>query len=468
MIERGLIIANHSDITKKTMFKYELTINPPALCDSEGNLRVADDKANLMEDIANNFHKISPTEGNLSQIDKTVIDMGSVLRSRVKFEKGMTYGDIINKYVKLVMNYRPCIPVFDGYSDDYASTKHITHVKRSRKLVPSNNVALASHLPFNCESKDAFFANKTNKQLFINMLSKKLEEVITVMHAKGDADQLIAKTAIDIAVDFTTKVLAEDTYIFQLLICLLKPNSNDLYMVTEKKNAKNSCLHINHIRKELVKKLGEECAIHLPVIHAISGCDTTSKPYGVGKITVMRKSKQICKEAGPFLSESATHQQIEEAGRKILCLIYEENPTDYDLDRIRLNKFEQSVIKSMKAVLVQRLPPTNSAAKYHSFRVYYQVQAWLGNEHLHKATDWGWELIKGNLHPKTMDLPPAPKALMKVMKCSCKLHCENNICTCKKHGLYCTEFCNNCTSGNCKNIDDSDLQVDDLDLQVEI
>ena len=114
----------------------------------------------------------------------------------------------------------------------------------------------------------------------------------------------------------------------------------------------------------------------------------------------------------------------------------------------------------MKAVPVQNLPPTTSAAQYVSFRVYKTVQDWLGNEALHKATEWGWELVKGNLHPKKMDKPPAPEALMKIMKCGCKLYCDSNICSCKKYGLYCTEFCNNCTSGNCRNVEDSNMQIE--------
>ena len=67
---------------------------------------------------------------------------------------------------------------------------------------------------------------------------------------------------------------------------------------------------------------------------------------------------------------------------KIICLIYDEKNKNYNLNDLRLKKNEQTVIKSVKSVTVQKLPPTNSAAKYHSFRVYYQVQVWLENETL--------------------------------------------------------------------------------------
>ena len=160
--------------------------------------------------------------------------------------------------------------------------------------------------------------------------------------------------------------------------------------------------------------LGEECAKFLPVAHAMSGCDTTSKLYGIGKSTVMTKYKHIIKEGGPFLNPHATKEEIEEAGRKIICLIYDEKAEHFNLNDMRLKKFEQNVIKSINSVNVHKLPPTNSAAKYHTYRVYYQVQVWLRKDTLEK-TKWGWELTNGIFFSKKMDTPPAPQALMKII-----------------------------------------------------
>ena len=77
-----------------------------------------------------------------------------------------------------------------------------------------------------------------------------------------------------------------------------------------------------------------------------------------------------------------------------------------------------------------------------------------------KQQNGGWKLVKGNIYPKKMDKLPAPEALMKTMECGCTLFCESNKCTCKKHGLYCTELCNNCTSRNCKNVEETDLNIE--------
>ena len=70
----------------------------------------------------------------------------------------------------------------------------------------------------------------------------------------------------------------------------------------------------------------------------MSGCDTTSKLFGIGKSTVMKKRDHIIREGGSFLFANATPEEIEEAGRRIICLIYDEKNTDYNLNDLRLKK----------------------------------------------------------------------------------------------------------------------------------
>ena len=39
-------------------------------------------------------------------------------------------------------------------------------------------------------------------------------------------------------------------------------------------------------------------------IHAISGCDTTSKPYGIGKVSVIEKFNKLKESAKVFLRKT--------------------------------------------------------------------------------------------------------------------------------------------------------------------
>ena len=223
-------------------------------------------------------------------------------------------------------------------------------------------------------------------------------------------------------------------------------------MVTDKQNAINPCLDSKAIRS----KLDDDFAKCLPVLHAMSGCDTTSRPFSIGKITTIKKKEKVFAKAKPFLSPTAAQEEIEEAVKKIICILYNEVDEQLNLDNIRKKRFERTAIKNMKGSDIKKLPPTNSAAKYHSFRVYYQVQVWFGNENIH-ATDWGWILREDRLLPKIMDNEPAPKSLLKMIKCGCTMYCDNNQCTCKRNGLFCSEFCVSCTSGIGKNMDSSNL-----------
>ena len=52
-----------------------------------------------------------------------------------------------------------------------------------------------------------------------------------------------------------------------------------------------------------------------------------------------------------------------------------------------------------KKVDTRRLPPSSSAAAYHSLRVYHQIQEWLGNNL--EPLEYGWEIRNSMLTPTT-------------------------------------------------------------------
>ena len=71
----------------------------------------------------------SPDDKNKLKIESSVLDMGSLLRIKVCFKKGDTYGEMIKKYVNIVEKYPNAVPIFDSYDDNVWSTKYITHLK---------------------------------------------------------------------------------------------------------------------------------------------------------------------------------------------------------------------------------------------------------------------------------------------------------------------------------------------------
>ena len=182
--------------------------------------------------------------------------------------------------------------------------------------------------------------------------------------------------------------------------------------------------------------LGLSLCKHLPFLHALLGCDSTSRLFGIGKSVALKKADQVEQYAEVFFHHDSSKEEVKAAGENALVAIYGGKASD-TLDRLRYQKYCEKVVKNAICVEAKSLPPTSSAAKFHAYRVYYQVQTWLGNT-LVNPTDWGWNVSDGVMYPYMTDIAPAPDSLLKMVKCNCKTDCKTARCSCKKHGLDCS------------------------------
>ena len=94
----------------------------------------------------------------------------------------------------------------------------------------------------------------------------------------------------------------------------------------------------------------------------------------------------------------------------------------------------------------EKLPPTKGALIQHIKRAHYQALVWyndeIANPKLPNAIDYGWK-IENNLYtPVVTLLPPAPKAVLELVRCNCvKEMCRTARCSCKRANVVCTEMC---------------------------
>ena len=96
------------------------------------------------------------------------------------------------------------------------------------------------------------------------------------------------------------------------------------------------------------------------------------------------------------------HKTIQDGEAILLELCGATQCHQNNLDRLRFDIFSSKVANAqINPVKPHELPPTSSAAKYHSLRVYHQVQTWCGEFLV--AHDWGWCLKEGFLRPILMD-----------------------------------------------------------------
>ena len=188
----------------------------------------------------------------------------------------------------------------------------------------------------------------------------------------------------------------------------------------------------------------------LLVLHAASGCDTTSHLHGLGKSTALKIFSTVPEMSDIskiFMDANATHDQVVEAGSRLLCHFYHSN-NDFSLDRLRFIQFSRKAATGLTSVDPKTLPPTAAAAAHHSKRIYHQVQAWLGR-HLDPVS-WGWMLQNNRYTPLMTSQPPAPHELLDVIYCGCKTGCMKRTCKCRRLGLSCTVVCLDC-KGFCSN-----------------
>ena len=250
--------------------------------------------------------------------------------------------------------------------------------------------------------------------------------------------------------------------------------SNVFFLSEASKRSKEGC-KIFSIR-DLQSKIDPIILKNILCLHAWSGCDITSATLGFGKGAILKKMKNnsklrdICQI---FYNQNATHIDIAYAGERIFIILYGGKHRD-DLGKLRHNIYMKQVSTSKSKIRPEILPPTKSAAEFHSYRVYLQVMQWSRFHSIGMSpNEWGWKTIEKHFSPIATDKDPAPPDVLNMISCKCKLSskspCYTNRCTCRSNGINCIAACGECHGDGCHNArvttdiyltDDSDSDVD--------
>ena len=173
--------------------------------------------------------------------------------SCIAWTVGATYDQICEQYSAYVIRkYGRAIVVFDRYSDT-PSTKDCAHMRRSGGTIGAT-VQFTPSMALQTK-KEEFLSNKQNKQRFIALLSKRLEQAGCEIHqARGDADVLIVQTALTSAAERETVLIGDDTDLLVLLIYHAKNVRHNVFFRPEMRRAsqkENRCWNIPAMRSLL-------------------------------------------------------------------------------------------------------------------------------------------------------------------------------------------------------------------------
>ena len=326
-----LLLMGVGDIPLSELLGYELCSLPAALFDNYMRMRTGD-KAELIHHLV----KLVP-ESVFSTLPSTglryVIDGGGLLH-KFAWPKNSTYAEICTLYLRHVSSsYANVTVVFDGYHGP--SAKDEAHHRRSSNDVGAK-VSVTKEMRLTM-SKKAFLGNSSNKQALIYLLADEMSRAgIHVEHATGDADYKICQRACAYALGSPVAVVAEDSDVFQLLVHHTDPAASDVYMVAAKRTVCAST-----IKRRVDVQLSES----LLFLHAVSGCDTTSRPHGIGKVGVLKKYAALAESAATFMASESSKVALETAGERALLIMYGSQVDD--LKTARLQRFQTNVATAL-------------------------------------------------------------------------------------------------------------------------
>ena len=226
-----------------------------------------------------------------------------------------------------------------------------------------------------------------------------------VEQARDDADTLIVKAALSFSEkEESVTVFANDTDVCIMLLYSWKFGDGEIVVRSDYK--RNNVKHLKQMSiSSTINRLSKCVISNLLVIHAFTGCDTTSAIYEKEKSAVLRmveKSKKAQALCQSFMTSGKSREEIGNDGVALFLMMYGANEND-NLTTLRYSQYMKLVAGSKK-LIPAKLPPTKRSAWFHSHRVYLQVMQWktLMDTPM-DPLDWGWKMEKGRMVPVMTD-----------------------------------------------------------------
>jgi len=195
---------------------------------------------------------------------------------------------------------------------------------------------------------------------------------------------------------------------------------------------------------DICSALANDLITCLPAVHALTGCDTTSKiATKYAALNTVNKTENL-----PLLldlnSPRPTESIIQMAEAFLVkCL---KPKTDQEtFDELRVAAFSSNALK----LDFKKTDCTSTNATKHILRAYYQLQLWIqapfrDASSTMNAEDYGFRRVDNVLLPEIVISKPEglPDS------CTCGKCARKNSCRCRAAGIKCCKYCK-CKGGDC-------------------
>ena len=338
---RLLVISQNRDIQLSEVFKHELTPVPSALFDEYGDMRKGS-KAVLTQKVA----VFSSTP--LGQVDLEVID-GNEAIYHTSWQRNTIRKSFVDTFIKSYDRPHDTYIVFDRY--DKHSIKSHERLRRAKGVISQDYVLNTNTM---LPAKEVIMKSDNNKAALIQHLCE-ADHSNPHLHLIGDQSVYRHEEADVKLISYLLEmlpgrkhiqVLADDTDIFVLLVYFVWLYKPEAQVSMRKYNGK--VIDIN----ATVSKLGDKSG-DLMAIHALSGCDSVSFPYGKGKISAIGLMNKMDLQLKVFADQTAKEHEWMEAGMRFLSFLYCGEAVE-SLSDLRCTLF----IRKKNPPRIESLPPT--------------------------------------------------------------------------------------------------------------
>ena len=487
-----MVVLSRPDLDVKESIKFELAEYLRALFTSDGNLRHCVAKSKLMNILEDLLPQQQPSPQQPSPVIEhgrqvIIIDAMAVVQSMGKPTWVKTGRDLANHFVEIIARRSTGVSevhvVFDCYDVPNALKERTRLVRQGaeRPIVYQISadavIAKVTMKQLLCckENKQAlalYFAShvieckKDMQTAFIvtserDCLSSNSLPVEQLRSEQEEADTRILLHAVDCTRRGASSIIIQspDTDVLVLVLWIYRQLCPDI-LVMVGTGGKRRSVAVG----PLYEALGEDLVKALPGFHAFSGCDQTGTICGKSKVScwnTLTKAKQPVLNAFSTLGSSTV---ISEYTQKMLesyvCQLYIPSTELTSIQEVRWLLF------SKKQRTDEQLPPTQAALCQMVRRANYVSLAWKSCDSQYPSlpdpTLHGWKHDGDRLQAVPTTLPPAPKAVLQLIKCGCKGKCITMSCSCRKHSLKCTDMCTSCHL-NCENRNTDTTENDDSD-----
>ena len=111
----------------------------------------------------------------------------------------------------------------------------------------------------------------------------------------------------------------------------------------------------------------------------------------------MMNSRPLQQLAKSFLLTAKTKVDVAQEGLKIIRILYNMR-NDESLCQFHYRRLVEKIVKAHNFVKPERFPPTEDAAKFHSFRAYSQLQQWIDPKSFIDPLNWDDLKLMDNLY----------------------------------------------------------------------